>query len=147
MARFCLKCCDWLNRFQWLSLLLFRLTLAYGFLMASMHKFQHFDQTVKWFGSQTFPCPKSSVILVGTTELLGAILLFLGLFTRLISIPLLFVMGVAIFVVHWKFGFEAANNGFEIPFYYALMLLTLLTTGPGKVSLDAWIKKKCMKMS
>lgn len=79
--------------------------------------------------------------MAATTELLGAILLALGLFTRLISIPLIFIMLVAIYTVHLSNGFEAGDNGFEIPLYYILMLLTLVVYGAGKISADFFIKR------
>lgn len=145
MKSFWLKCANGLNYFQWLPLLLFRLTLSYGFFMPAVHKFQHYEATVKWFASAGFPYPHFLVALTGGFEILGSILLFLGLCTRLISIPLIFIMCVAIFSVHWQYGFSAANNGFEIPFYYAVMLLGLLFIGPGKVSIDGWIKKALSK--
>ena len=39
-------------------------------------------------------------------------------------------------------GFEAGANGFEIPLYYLLMLVSLIITGPGKLSVDALIDKE-----
>ena len=71
----------------------------------------------------------------------GAILLLLGIGTRIISIPLIIVMMVAIFTVHLGNGFEAGDNGFEIPLYYIIMLLTLLIYGGGKISIDFFIKR------
>lgn len=49
-------------------------------------------------------------------------------------------MIVAIATVHIGNGFEAGENGFEIPLYYILMLLTLFTFGAGKYSLDQFLK-------
>lgn len=51
-------------------------------------------------------------------------------------------MLVAIKIVHWANGFEAGENGFEIPLYYLIMLFTLFVFGPGRLSLDHLIKKK-----
>ena len=45
-------------------------------------------------------------------------------------------MLVAIFTVHSGNGFEAGNNGYEIPLYYILMNLILIAFGAGKYSLD-----------
>jgi putative oxidoreductase len=87
------------------------------------------------------PLPKLNAFLATGTETAGFVLIFLGLATRLISIPLMVVMIVAITTVHLGNGFEAGNNGFEIPIYYLLMLFSLLITGPGKISLDALITK------
>jgi uncharacterized membrane protein YphA (DoxX/SURF4 family) len=45
--------------------------------------------------------------LATSTELLGALLLTLGLFTRAITLPLIITMLVAIFSVHWDNGWQA----------------------------------------
>ena len=50
-------------------------------------------------------------------------------------------MVVAIVTVHLGHGFEAGNNGFEIPLYYLIMLFTLLVYGSGKYSLDYLLSK------
>jgi putative oxidoreductase len=70
------------------------------------------------------------------------VLLTIGLANRIISIPLIIVMIVAIVTVHWGNGFEAGNNGFEIPLYYILMLLVILINGAGKFSIDYLIGKR-----
>ena len=51
-------------------------------------------------------------------------------------------MLVAIFTVHIGNGFDAGDNGFEIPFYYFLMLLSLFVFNGGKYSVDYLISKK-----
>jgi len=48
---------------------------------------------------------------------------------------------VAVFTVHLGNGFEAGNNGFEIPLYYLTMLFTLLIFGGGKISIDFFISR------
>jgi putative oxidoreductase len=68
-------------------------------------------------------------------------LLLLGLGTRLISIPLMMVWQVAIFTVHIGDGFEASNNGFEIPLYYFIMLITLFFYGGEKISADFMVNR------
>ncbi len=80
--------------------------------------------------------------MAASTEMAAVILLPLGLATRIISIPLIITMLVAIFTVHYSNGFEAGNNGFEIPFYYMLMLFALLINGAGKISVDNIISKR-----
>ncbi len=121
--------------------LLFRIVLAYGFYGPATMKLKNFGGIVEWFTSMGMPLPKLNAFLATGTETAGFILIFLGLATRIISIPLLIVMVVAITTVHLGNGFEAGNNGFEIPTYYILMLFSLLITGPGKFSLDTLIKK------
>ncbi len=88
------------------------------------------------------PLPALNAYLATATESAGVILLVLGLGTRIIAIPLIVTMIVAIITVHLGHGFEAGNNGFEIPLYYIIMLFTLIVYGSGKYSADYFLNKK-----
>lgn len=134
-----------LNIFKDVPPLLFRLILAYGFYGPATMKLGNIDGIVEWFTGMGLPFPTLNAHMAVTTEIAGFILLFFGLGTRIISIPLIVVMLVAIFTVHIGNGFEAGSNGFEIPLYYLLMLFSLIITGPGRLSLDAVIKKYYQK--
>lgn len=125
-----------LLNFKDISLLFFRLILAYGFYGPAMMKWGNIGNVAEWFGSMGIPMPTLNAYMAASTEIAGVLLLTLGLATRLISIPLIITMIVAIVTVHMGNGFEASNNGFEIPLYYILMLFALLTMGGGKYSLD-----------
>ncbi len=124
------------NYFQSFSLLFIRLALAYGFYTPALTKWNNFDTTSEWFSSLGIPFASFATLLTASVEIMGVILLVLGLFTRLITIPLMIIMVVAIFTVHISNGFSVANNGFEIPTYYLLFLSLLLSHGAGKFSLD-----------
>lgn len=126
------------EKLQSLSLLLVRLILAYGFYGPAKMKWSDINSVAEWFGSMGYPLPTLQAYMAASTEAAGVILLTLGLFTRLISIPLMVVMVVAIVTVHLPHGFESGNNGFEIPLYYFIMLFVLVTHGGGKLSLD-WL--------
>jgi putative oxidoreductase len=125
-----------------LVLLLIRLTLAYGFYKPAVMKWKDINAISGWFESMGYPLPTLNAYLAGITEMAGVVLLILGLGTRIISLPLIFVMLVAIFTVHISNGFEAGDNGFEIPLYYILMLFSLVVYGAGKYSIDYLISKK-----
>lgn len=125
-----------LNQGQSLSLFFARIVLAYGFYDPAMKKWSDIGSIAGWFESMGIPFPTLSAYLAASTELLGVILLTLGLFTRLISLPLIVVMIVAIVTVHWSHGFSAGDNGFEIPLYYMLFLALFASLGAGKLSLD-----------
>lgn len=125
-----------------LALFFLRLVLAYGFYEPAMNKVKNVSGIAEWFASMNFPLPLLNAYLATATELAGIFLLVLGLGTRIISIPLMFVMLVAIFTVHIGNGFAAGDNGFEIPFYYLIMLFTLMVFGAGKYSIDYLIRKK-----
>lgn len=126
-----------------LSLLIVRLILAYGFYEPAMNKIKNFNAIVGWFGeSLNLPFPYLNAVMATATEVAGVVLIALGLMTRIISIPMMVVMVVAIKTVHWTNGFPASENGIEIPLYYMIMLFVLFTHGPGKFSLDETIFKK-----
>lgn len=127
---------DLLNNGQSISLLFARLTVAYGFFGPAMNKWSDITSVAKWFGTLGIPLPALSAYLAAGTELLGVVLLTLGLFTRLISLPLIVVMVVAITTVHLAHGFSSGDNGFEIPLYYMLFLAIFASFGAGKFSLD-----------
>jgi len=125
-----------LSQGQSLSLLLARLAVAYGFYEPAMQKWSDIKSVADWFGSMGIPFPTLNAYMAASTELLGVVLLTLGLFTRLISIPLMIIMVVAIAMVHLAHGFAAGDNGFEIPLYYMLFLAIFASYGAGKFSLD-----------
>jgi uncharacterized membrane protein YphA (DoxX/SURF4 family) len=113
-----------ISNFDFLSPLLFRLILAPTMIIAGLNKlnlantevsflsrFLADENVVSWFGNTEWglglPFPDLLAFLAGWTEFLGGWLLLLGLFTRLVSIPLIFTMLVAITSVHWHNGWFA----------------------------------------
>lgn len=130
-----------LDKLQDLPLLAMRIILAIGFYKPAMMKLKDINAIAQWFGSMNYIFPKINAYLATTAETLGVGLLILGLGVRFISVPLLVTMLVAITTVHWGNGFEAANNGSEIPIYYIIMLSTLIIYGGGTLSIDHLITK------
>ena len=121
------------------SLLFARLAVAYGFYEPAMNKWNDIDSVAQWFGSLGIPFPTLNAYMAASTETVGVFLLTLGLLTRLISLPLIIVMIVAIVTVHLPNGFSAGENGFEIPLYYMLFLIIFVANGAGKFSIDRLI--------
>lgn len=125
-----------LNYLQSFALLFARVALAYGFYEPAMMKWRNFDTTVAWFSSLGIPFASVATLLTASIEVVGVVLLLVGLFVRFISAPLMFVMVMATLTVHLSNGFSVANNGFEIPLYYFLFLFILATHGAGRFSMD-----------
>lgn len=134
-----------LLQLQDIPLLLTRIVLAYGFYGPAMNKVNDVSAIAGWFTSIGIPAPTLNAYLATYTELIGALFLLSGFATRLITLPLMMTMLVAIFTVHWQNGFNASDNGFEIPLYYLVMLITLFFSGAGRWSLDYLISKKTFK--
>ncbi len=78
--------------------------------------------------------------LAGLGEFIGAILVVLGLCTRLGALFIAVVMIVAILKVHW--GAFFLPGGAEYAFALLGAALALLISGGGRLSLDAIIQKK-----
>lgn len=57
------------------------------------------------------PFPTLLAFLAAGTEVLGCICIALGLFTRIMAIPTIFLMSVASAMVHWKHGWDAIATG------------------------------------
>jgi len=129
-------------RLQDISLLLLRLVLVAGFFQPATMKLQNPLSVAEWFASMNYPMPGVSAYLAMITEISGIVLLAVGLGTRIIALPLMFIMVVAFFTVHLGNGFAAGDNGFEIPLYYFVMLLVILSYGAGKISLDHLLEKR-----
>lgn len=101
--------------FDGIAPLALRIYLAPVLMQAGYNKLAHFDDTVAWFANPDWglglPMPAVMSGLAAGTEFFGAILLLLGLATRLISIPLMVTMLVAAFTVHWPNGWLAIADG------------------------------------
>ena len=106
---------DSLRIFDFLAPLGFRLLLMMVFWEAGMRKIDGLMEGESGFvnliASMGFPEPVIFAWLAAITEALGAILLAAGLAVRWVSLPLLFVMGVAAFGVHWGNGWLAIADG------------------------------------
>jgi putative oxidoreductase len=69
-------------------------------------------------------------------ELVGGLLIVLGLFTRPVAFLLCGEMAVAYFMSHAPRGFWPIANGGELSALYCFIFLYLFTAGPGPWSID-----------
>lgn len=144
---------------DWVALLPIRLLLAYEYGKAGFMKLNGNN----WFGNvqEDFPFP-FDVIPVGISwflatwfEILGAFGLVLGLFTRFWAFSLVVLTIVAIGGVHWPDdwnslaelwkGYAVSDKGFgnyRIPLLFIAMLVPLIFTGAGKLSIDSILAKR-----
>jgi putative oxidoreductase len=104
---------DCTRSIDFLAPLALRLYLAPIFWMAGTKKLSSFDDIVAWFGSGglDLPLPYLMAGLATWIEIIGAILLLLGLAVRWVSIPLMVTMAVAAVSVHLQNGWLAIAEG------------------------------------
>jgi putative oxidoreductase len=97
--------------FDFLAPLALRLYLAPVFWMAGTSKLADIESTAIWFGNPDWglglPYPTVLALLAASSEVVGAILLVIGLAVRWVSIPLMLTMVVAMISVHWQYGWQA----------------------------------------
>ena len=79
----------------------------------------------------------SLIGLSGVLELVGGVLLTLGLFTRITAFILSGEMAVAYFMVHAPSSFFPLLNRGEPAVFYCFFFLYLAAAGPGPWSIDA----------
>jgi putative oxidoreductase len=117
--------------------LLVRLSLGAVFITSGWGKLHNLGQVTGFFTELGIPLPGFNAALVSTTELVGGVLILVGLFTRLAAIPLIVVMLVAIATAKRpEIDGVATLLGF-IEFTYIAGFVWLLVSGAGRLSLDA----------
>ena len=134
-----------LNALQSAFLLFVRLYWGWQFATNGWGKLHHLDKITEYFESINVPHAALNARFVGSLELIGGVLLFAGLFSRLIAIPLTINMTMA----YWWGDHDAFLSFFKDPgtFYAAapytfwFAVLMVLVFGPGKFSLDYLIKR------
>jgi putative oxidoreductase len=151
---------NWINRSgQWLGFLGLRILLGWEFFESGREKFQGEN----WFADiqDKFPTPFNlmpvniSWSMATWFELIGGVALVIGLGTRFFAAALFVLTIVAIAAVHWPAawhtlgelaqGYAITDDGhgnFKLPVIFLAMLLPLILSGPGKLSLDAWIARR-----
>jgi putative oxidoreductase len=136
---------------QGLLLLYMRLTWGHQFFLAGLHKFHTLDQTTSFFSSLGIPTPWFQAYLVAGVETICGSALVVGFASRLISIPLLITMLVALSTAHaaniseFRFLFEPLKLVHETPYPFLITSWMVWAFGPGVFSIDAWIHRWLQK--
>ena len=80
--------------------------------------------------------PTGLLYFTGTIELVGGVLIVLGLFTRPVAFVLSGFMAVGYFMAHFPMSFFPAINMGEAALLYCFVFLYLAAAGPGPWSID-----------
>jgi putative oxidoreductase len=106
------------------------------FLETGWGKINNLGAFTQHFEEWGIPYPAFNAALSAYTELIGGALTMAGLFTRVISIPMIINMAVAVLTVKIK-QISGLNDFVETDEpLYALGFFWLMMWGPGAVSLD-----------
>jgi putative oxidoreductase len=138
--------------------ILIRLMAGGVFLSEGILKFVYTNQGVGRFTKLAIPAPEFMANFVAGLEIVGGLLLIMGFLTRLISIPFIFEMLVAIATT--KISLYLGTSPLPLPpsppqvgiwavlhetrsdYAQLMTVLFLLIAGPGRLSIDALIRRK-----
>jgi len=129
------------------SIVLLRLAVGLIFATQGFLKYVDPNMGVHRFARIGFPAPLFTAHFVGAFEMLCGVLVLIGLWTRLASIPLLIIICTAIRTTKIPELFRD-NQGLwymvsdaRTDFAMLCCLLFLLIAGPGGWSIDGWRRK------
>lgn len=132
------------NFLQPVFLLAVRLFWGWQFFMTGLGKLGSIDTVAPYFDSLGIPLPYLNAYLAAGTEMAGGLFLLLGLLSRLVALPLMTTMIVALLTAHY----DITSMIFEDPvavtnlsaFTFLMAPLIIFVFGPGLFSLDHLLK-------
>jgi putative oxidoreductase len=135
------------SNLQSLLLLYMRLTWGHQLFFIGLNKLKHIPDTIQLFTQLNIPYPTFHAYEVGLLENIGGFLLIIGFASRLISIPLIILFITALStahkeaLTHYKFVTEPFSLVLQQPYPFLMTSLMVFFFGPGRISLDAWLKR------
>jgi putative oxidoreductase len=115
--------------------------VTFGLLLLINHginqKLRHFAEKQSHFPDPFHIGTTPSLMLVLFAEVFCTVFIILGLFTRLMAIPVVITMLVAVFMINK--GYQGGDN--EVAVLYLAGFFGVLLTGPGKYSVDGAMGK------
>lgn len=124
-----------------------RIFVAWQFLKSARSKLIDWDSAIELFRDEYHVplLPPELAAYFGTgAELVFGVLLVVGLFSRLSALGLFFVNGMAVvsYPILWSLECPAAINDH---FYWAVLLMSTVLLGAGKLSVDHWLQRHYQK--
>ena len=146
---------NWMKSPTWAPVPL-RLIVGLGFIEHGYAKLLHGPETfASILHALGVPAPHLMAWLTILTELLGGLAVLLGALVPLASVSMAVVLLVAVFSVHWRYGFSSIKilavtpagakfgpPGYECDLLYLACLVALVLAGSGPFSIDEAFSRK-----
>ena len=131
-----------LNQLEWIPILLARISIGLLFFESGKGKlFVKFEEFTDFFVQLGIPFPHFNAIFVASIEFVGGTCLIVGVATRLFSVPLAFIMLIAILTSEIK-KVSTLGDFLYLPEVSLLAIfIWLVFSGPGKISIDHMISR------
>lgn len=127
-------------------LLFARIMIGWSFFLTGKGKIVNLERTTGFFESLGIPAPGFHAAFVGGLEMTGGLLLVLGFLSRVAALPLAIAMAAAYLAAHQEEAFKGMSEFVgESPFAFLLTSLMILAFGPGRMALDAPVKRLLCK--
>jgi len=130
-----------LHRIEWTGPLVVRLTVGLVFVVSGWGKLHNLDQVTAFFTELGIPAPGAQAAFVSSVELVGGLLIMLGLATRIAAALLIGVMAVAIYTAKLPELHGIADLASTVEMAYLAAFVWLAVAGGGAASLDRWIAR------
>ena len=104
--------------------------------------FGNMEGAARFFESVGFEQGLFWAWVVGILELVCGLGLALGLLTRVVAVPIIVFLVVAIVTYHLDYGYNWESRGIEFPLFWALVVFHFLIRGGGAWSLDRLIGRE-----
>ena len=127
----------WADRLQPVFLSILRIVTALLFLNHGTSKILGIPPS-----TASFPPPWTQFWIAGMMELIGGMLLLVGLFSRPVAFLLAGEMAAAYWLIHAPENFYPILNGGEAAILFCFVFLYVVFAGPGPWSVDCWWRDK-----
>ncbi|HSX11780.1 MAG TPA: DoxX family protein [Chlamydiales bacterium] len=135
------------SNLQSLLLLYLRITWGHQLFMTGIADLKNIDPLIAALRNFSFPAPVFHAHEFAIVETVGGILLFFGLMSRLAAIPTFLVMLGILTTMHGaplsdlRFVTDPLILTIQRPYPFMLTALIVFIFGPGRISIDALIKR------
>jgi putative oxidoreductase len=135
-----------LNRLQSPLLLLIRLYWGWQFAQTGWGKLQHLDRVAEFFQTLNIPAPHLNALVVALVELIGGILLALGVGSRVVALVLFANMSVAFVAGDRDAVTQILSEPGKFygadPYTFWFAALLILIFGPGWIAIDTLLARR-----
>ena len=114
-----------------------RASIGVIFIVHSLKKFDPSWQ--EWLIS--IGIPPEMQLPIALAELIGGILLVVGVLTRVTGSIFAVILLGAIFHIRWENGFFVSKGGWEWDLVMLAVVLAIITAGPGRISMSHLVRK------
>ncbi len=135
------------NNLQSLFLFYMRATWGYQFFILGLYQLHSIEHVAQFFHTLSIPSPILSAYFVAVIEIVCGFFLLIGFASRIITIPLIIIMLIALSTAHapnisnFRFLFEPLSLVKQEPYPFLITAFLVFIFGPGKLSVDGWLKR------